>query len=217
MTPETFTNDLEPALSSSLIGPLQIVDALDVDNWIKINPATAAIEANGAARPIRTITLPFSRVYPTATPSTIGQVMPSYYVASIANGGFYVSLFPIPADMDLTEPSSVYTLAAPLTSSTQTAPVVRLVLGYTYGKSGEVPTDGSFAYDWTAPDNWTADETRSVMLDDGNSRTFAPDTFEQGDELALRISRLGTATEDTFDKSVKFAERLVFEYTAKSF
>ncbi len=216
MIPETFTDDIAPALPSSLNGPLQIVDPGNQNSWIKIDPASAIINMTGGARPKRKAIIPYSRVYATATATAIGVVLPAYYVTSITNGGFHGSPIPIPADMDLTEPASVYVLVASLTSSTQTGPVVRFVLSYTYGKASEVPTDGSITYDWTAPDNWTADELRSVLLDDGNGRTFAANTFEPGDELGLRVSRLGTATEDTFNKAVKFAARLVFEYTAKN-
>ena len=217
MIPATFTDDVAPTLPSSLEGPLHIVDPADHDSWIKIDPANARIEAASDARPLRRIITPFSRVYATASTSTIGVVMPSYHVTSFANGGFHASPFPIPPDMDLTEPASVYVFAASLAASTQSSPVVRLVLAYTYLKTGESPTEGSITYDWTAPDSWAADEPRLVLIDDGNGRTFAPNTFESGDELGLRIARLGAASEDTFDKTLKLAERLVFEYTAKEF
>jgi len=217
MTPETFTDDIAPAFPSSLLGPLQVVDPNDSNSWIKVDPAGSVLQASGDARPTRKIVLPFSRVYATATQSTLGVVIPTYYVASITNGGFYVSPFPIPDDMDLSEPSYVRLMAASLTASTETGAVVRFVLGYTYGKAGETPTDGSLTLDWSAPDNWAADEPRTVLMDDGSARTFAPSTFESGDELGLRISRVSTASEDTYTKSVKIVERLVFEYTAKEF
>lgn len=217
MNPETFTDDIAPALPSSLTGPLQVVDATDASSWIKIDPAQANITAASGARPIRRIAAPFTRVYATASATTIGLATTAYNVIAITNGGFYAAPFPLPDDMDTTEPSSVYTLVAPLTSSTQTGLVVRYVLTFTYGKAGETPTDDSVTYDWTTPDNWTADEPRSVLIDNGNGRTFDAGLFEPGDELGLRIARIGSATEDTFDKSVKFAERLVFEYTAKRF
>lgn len=217
MIPETFTDDVAPALPSSINGPLQIVDPADQNSWIKIDPAGATIVATSGARPKRKIIVPYSRAYATSTASFIGVVMPAYYVTSIAIGGFCASPFSIPDDMDLSEPTSVFVFVAPFASSTQTGPVVRFVLGHTFMKPGETPTDGSITYDWTAPDNWTLDEPRSVLLDDGSTRTFAANTFEQGDQLGLRIARLSTATEDTFNKSVKFAARLVFEYTAKQF
>lgn len=217
MTPETFTDDIAPAFPSSLLGPLQVRSAVDADDWIKIDPASAAIEAAGGARLVRRLVAPFTRTHSSSTSGTIGTVLSSRIITSVTEGGFFVAPFPIPHDMDFTEPASVYVLAAPLTSSSQTTPVVRFTLAYTYGKPGSTPSDGTITLDWTAPDNWAADEPRSVLMDDGNGRTFAPDTFEAGDELGLRIARVGTATEDTFDKSLKIAERLVFEYTAKQF
>lgn len=215
MVPETFTDDIAPALPSSLIGPLQVVDSGNPNSWIKIDPAGAEIAAAGDARPVRRVIAPFTRVYATASASTIGLGMASHYVSSIAVGGFYATPLPIPPDMDLAEPSSVKVFVAPITTSGQSAPVVRYVLTFTYGKTGEVVTDDSVTYDWTAPDNWAADDARSVLIDNGSGRTFEAGTFDTGDELGLRIARISTATEDTFDKSVKLAERLVFEYTAK--
>ena len=62
-----------------------------------------------------------------------------------------------------------------------------------------------------------SDDFNLVTLDSGSGYTFAADTFQVGDLLGLKIIRSGLAAEDTFDKNIKIAETILFEYTAKEY
>jgi len=214
--PKTFTDDVAAAFPSSIVGPLLITDPEDHDSWIKIDPESARIEGAGTARPTRKIIAAYSRAYSSVTASFIGVVMPANYVTAVTTGGFHTVPFPIPSDMDLTQPVHAKVLITPLSDDTGSGEVVRLSLATTYFKAGEAANESTVTYDWTAPTNWSANDPRLVLIDDGNGRTFAGNTFEAGDYVGLRISRVGAAAEDTFDKSVRFADFVIFEYAAKN-
>jgi hypothetical protein len=215
--PKTFMDDVAPAMPTAIEGPLQVVDPADHDSWIKIDPATAQLEAAGTARPTKRVIVSFARVQGSTSSAVIGLVIPAQTVAPAANGGFLASPFPIPDDMDVGEPAYVRTFVAPSLDSTDTDAAVRFVLAFTNGKPGESPNDGSVTLDWNAPDLWSAADPRLVLIDDGNGQTFPGDTFEHGDHLGLRIMRIGSADEDTLNRSVRIAEHLIFEYTARRY
>lgn len=215
--PKTFTDDIAPALPSSIEGPFQVVDASDASSWIKVEPASARISIAGDARPTRSVATGYDRIYLTAATQYIGTTITARYVNSDSNGGFYVSPIRIPDDMDLGEPSNIKVLIGPLYNATVNGQVVRFGFAHTRVTLQGVASNGSITYDWDVPDDWTTSDYKIVTIDNGNGRTFEADTFAIGDVVGFRISRLGTAAEDTFNKAVKFAQYLQFEYTAKVF
>lgn len=215
--PKTFTTDIGEAFPTSFEGPLTIAAAADPNSWIKVDPATAKFEATGIARPLRTLVIPYTKIYASATASQAGQALATHFVTSATSGGYYAAPIPIPPDMDVSQLCKVSVLVSTFSDSTMSGGVVRFVLGYTLARPETSLTDGSVTYDWTAPTNWVTTDPRMVMLDDGSGATFAGDTFEAGDHLGLRIARVGSATEDTFDKSVHLSNALVLEYTAKEY
>jgi len=64
------------------------------------------------------------------------------------------------------------------------------------------------------PDSWQLNSVEIVLVDDGNNRTFAPDVFEPGDIIGLRIQLERSHAADTFDQAVKLGAGAVLEYTA---
>ena len=215
--PKTHTDDVAPALPSSIDGPFQIVDPSDCASWIKADPANARIAAAGNARPTRVLTTGYGRTYLNTTALFIGVAMTARYVNAEDNGGFYLSPIRIPDDMDVGEPCTVKILVTPVQDATTNGQVVRFALTRTRVTLGGSESSSTFVYDWDVPDNWTTSDYNMVTIDNGNGRSFEADTFANGDIVGLRISRQGAATEDTFNKAVKFAEYIQLEYTAKAY
>ena len=215
--PKTYTDDVAPVLPSSIAGPFQVVSASDINSWIKIDPANAKISAAGGAQPIRRIVLPSDRTYASVTNSTIGQTIVAVSVLGTQIGGHYLTPILVPDDMDVTKPCKVKLLISPVSNATTNGQVIRFSLTETHVADGGTRTETSFNYDWSVPDNWATTNNNVITLDSGGGSTFAGSTFQHGQHLALRVARVGTATEDTFDKSVNIGEYAVFEYTAAEY
>lgn len=213
--PKTFTDDVAPLFPSAIEGPLAVVDPADPTGVITIDPALRRVAAAGGASPTRRVITSFLRQYSTSTSSFIGQTFPCQLVSSVTSGGYHAAPFPLPADMDVSQPSRVRMLVATLADDSGTGEVVRLSLGVTSIAPGQPASDSAINLDWTVPDNWQANDPREVLIDNGAGQTFDGGAFSEGAHLALRIARVGSATEDTFDKSLNISNSLVFEYTAK--
>jgi len=215
--PKTFTDDIAPALPSSLAGPFQIVDPTDAASWIKIDPAGATIAAAGGGRPTRTLLTGYVRQHLSGGSSFIGSVMAARSVNDGVTGGFYTAPIGIPNEMDVAEPADVTILVNPIQDATTNGQVVRLELSYSHVTAAGNITNGVITFDWSVPDDWTVNDPALVLIDNGNGRTFEADTFGAGDYLGLRCLRLGAAAQDTFNKGINLAEMLAFQYTAKGF
>ena len=215
--PKTFTDDVAAAFPSSIDGPLQVVSPSDHDSWIQIDPSGARIGAAGGARPTRTTLIRYARSYGANTPTYMGFVLPARFVAGIATGGYYSAPIMIPDDMDLSAPSSLAVLVAPFVDSSASGATIRLILLETHVEPGTAAHDHTVIYDWEVPDNWTTDDPRRVTIDNGTGVTFAAGTFRQGQHVAFRIARDGSAGNDTFPETVVIADHMVFEYTARTY
>lgn len=213
--PKTYTDDAGPTLPASIEGPFQIIDPSDCASWIKVDPADARIKAAGNARPIRVLTIGHKRNYLTTTSHFIGVAVTARSVNANDNGGFYLSSIGIPDDMDVGEPCNVKILVTPVDDATINGQVARFALTRTRVTLEGSLTGTTFVYDWDVPDNWTTSDFNVVTIDNGNGWSFDADTFAEGDLVGLRVSRQGAATEDTFNKAIKFAECIRLEYTAK--
>ena len=212
--PKTYTDDLGPPLPSLVDGPFEIRDPSDAESWIKIDPANAEISSAGNARPTRLITTGFVRASGSAYSQYIGSYMAARSVSANVSGGFHLAPICIPEDMDVSEPCYVRLLISPLTDATTNGQVIRFGLALTSVTQTGVMSNSSVTCDWNVPDDWTTSEYKVVLIDNGNGRTFDPDTFTNRDVVGFRIRRVGTAAADTFDKGVKIAEFLQIEYTA---
>jgi hypothetical protein len=215
--PKTYTDDVAPALPSSIAGPFQVVSASDINSWIKIDPANAKISAAGGAQPIRRIVVPSDRTYASVTNSTIGPYIVAVSVLGTQLGGHHLTPILVPDDMDVTKPCKVKVLISPVNNATTNGQVIRFSLAEAHVADGGTRTETSFNYDWSVPDNWATTNNNVITLDSGSGSTFAGSTFQHGQHLALRVARVGTATEDTFDKSVNIGEYALFEYTASEY
>jgi len=215
--PKTYTDDIAPVLPSSIAGPFQVVNASDINSWIKIDPANARLSAAGGAQPIRRIIVPSARTYASVTSSMIGQYIVAVSVSGTQLGGHYLTPILVPDDMDVTKPCKVRILISPVSNATTNGQVIRFSLAEAHVADGGTRTETSFNHDWSVPDNWATTNNNVITLDGGSGSTFAGSTFQHGQHLALRVARVGTATEDTFDKSVNIGEYAVFEYTASEY
>ncbi len=215
--PKTFTNDVAATLPSALLGPLQVIDPSDESSWIKIDPASAQILAAGDAKPTRLVTTIYLRGYGSNTASYISNTIASRTLGGSSLGGVYYAPFKIPANMDVTKPSNVKILVSPAADATTNGQVVRFTLDQSHVSEGESPSTSTDDYDWSVPDDWTTSDVVLVTIDTGSGYTFAGNTFQAGDHVGLRIVRSGFASEDTFDKSIKLSEHLLFEYTATEY
>jgi len=215
--PKTFTDDIAPAFPSSLDGPLQVVDPTDASSWIKVDPASGAIAAAGAARPSRRIASSYVRTYFSASAAAIGSVLAARSITTELLGGFYASPIRIPDDMDVTQPSDVTILVSPVQSATVNGQTVQFQFAHSIVPPGGTGANAVITVDWAVPNNWLPTDAAVVLMDNGNGRTFEANTLSAGDFLGFRCARLGSATEDTFNKSVLIAETLVFSYVAKEF
>ena len=215
--PKTYTDDVAPVLPSSIAGPFQVVNASDVNSWIKIDPANARISAAGGAEPIRRIIVPSARAYAGVTSSTIGQYIVAVSVSGTQLGGHYLTPILVPDHMDVTKPCKVRILISPASNATTNGQVIRFLLAEAHVADGGTRTETTFNYDWSVPDNWATTNNNVITLDSGSGSSFTGNTFQHGQHLALRLARVGTATEDTFDKSVNTAEFALFEYTAEQY
>ncbi|MFH1110148.1 MAG: hypothetical protein V1790_13280 [Planctomycetota bacterium] len=215
--PKTYTDDIAPVLPSSIAGPFQVVNASDINSWIKIDPANARLSAAGSAQPVRRIIVPSARTYASVTNSTIGQYIAAISVSATQLGGQYLTPILVPDNMDVTKPCKVRILISPVSDATTNGQVIRFTLAETHVATDGTRTETVFNHDWNVPDDWITDNTDLITLDNGSGSTFAGDTFQHGQHLALRVARVGTAPEDTFDKSVNIALHAVFEYTATEY
>ncbi len=213
--PKTFTDDIGPALPSALDGPFQVVDPNDIDSYIKVDPENARIEAAGDARPVRGLTVGYTRGYGMSLRSVLAAAMDACSVGPGTDAGFYTTPFFIPVDMDTGETSSVKVGVVPA-SSGGGGTVARLELLTAYVKDGDTSLDRQTTIcDWTTPGGWTPEDLKLVTLDTGSGYTFAADTFESSDIVGLRIRRVGSAVQDTFPYNLLIVTALFFEYTAR--
>jgi len=215
--PKTFTDDIAPALPSSLSGPFQVVDPTDANSWIKVDPAGAMIAAAGAARPVRTVKSSYVRSYLSASASVIGSVLAARSISNELLGGFYTSPIRVPDDMDVTQPSDVNILVSPVQNATVNGQAIRFQLSHSRVTPSGTSLNGVITVDWPVPDNWTVTDAAAALIDNGNGRTFEANVLSTGDYLGFRCVRFGSAAEDTFNKGVLIAESLMFRYTAKTF
>jgi len=215
--PKTYTDDIAPVLPSSIAGPFQVVNASDINSWIKIDPANARLSAAGGAQPIRRIIVPSARTYASVTSSMIGQYIVAESVSASQLGGHYQTPILVSDNMDVTKPCKVQILISPVNSQTIDGQVIRFSLAEAHVADGGTRTETSFNYDWSVPEDWDTTDNTVITLDNGSGFSFAGDTFQHGQHLALRVARVGTAAEDTFDKSVNIALHAVFEYTATEY
>lgn len=215
--PKTYTDDIAPVLPSSIAGPFQVVNASDINSWIKLDPANARLSAAGGAQPIRRIIVPSARTYASVTSSTVGQYIVAVSVSGTQLGGHYLTPILVPDNMDVTKPCNVRILISPASNATTNGQVIRFSLAEGHVADGGTRTETSFNYDWSVPDNWATTNNNVITLDGGSGSTFAGSTFQHGQHLALRVARVGTATEDTFDKSVIIAEYALCDYTASEY
>lgn len=215
--PKTFTDDIAPALPSSIDGPFQVVDAADSSSWIKVDPANAQIAAAGGARPLKRMIAPYARSYLVSGQTVIAMAISARYVNTGYVGGFYVTALRIPDELDVTQPLSIRTLVSTLVNSSTTGEVVRFSLEWARITTTGVQISNNVTYDWPAPDNWQTSETNVALIDNGSGWTIDGNTFAAGEFLGLRISRLGTDPADTYSTGVRFAEMLMLDYTAKAF
>ncbi len=215
--PKTYTDDVAAGFPDLVQGPFRVVDAANPANYLKIDPATAAISAIGGARPTRSVPTAFLRTYVSNTSQFIGTAIPARSIGATESGGFYTFPIRVPEGMDFAEPSSVKILAAPLNSATTNGQYVRFSLVTTRVTAAGVESTISVTYDWPVPDNWQSTNPLLISLDNGNGRTFDANTFALGDTLGFRLARLGADTQDTFDKSVKISETILFEYRVKTY
>ena len=213
--PKTDTSDISPALPGSIDGPFLVADPADANSFIKIDPAQAQIIAAGSARPKKRISLGYVRTAGTSASNTLGTGISCRQVVVGNDGGFFAALLEVPLDMDLAEPASVYLLIAPAVNSTMSGGVVRLEVVAGYAKDGQsTPHITTVEHNQTVPDSWQTNNVEIVLVDDGNGRTFAPDLFETGDIIGLRVRLERSSAADTFDQAVKLGAGAVFEYTA---
>lgn len=215
--PKTFTDDIAPALPSSIDGPVKVVDANDATSYIKIDPANKQIATAGAAKPTRIIRLSYVRVYLNTGLTTRGNGLTARYITANADGGIYVGSLQIPYDMDLAQPTKVIIVIAPLNNSLFDGLSVRLRLGWTRITPGEVETTGTFDQDWSIPNDWLTTEPKFLTLDNGNGHSFDANAFTEGDIISVRYSREGAAGADTWGQPLTLIEGATFEYTAKAY
>lgn len=159
-------------------------------------------------------TVGYDRVYSSATSSVIGQIATSHTISQIANGGFYTQPLRIPENLDTTKPVSVRILAVPAIPSSGGVRNVRFQLAYTVIDPGGPIVDTSVPFDYTTPDNWSNDDPRYILIDDGSGSTIPTGLLLGATHLGLRIARNGADPADTFDKLIKIAHALTLDYTA---
>jgi hypothetical protein len=193
--PQTHTDDLTPALHSSI----------------------HTYTDDGGPRSLRVITIGYCRNYNAAAAQVIGSAIAARYVNANDVGGCYLLPFTIPQDMDVSCPSSVRILVNPPQNATTNGQKIRFTLQETHVPDGGPPQTSTLSCDWNVPDDWTTDDCNVALIDNGNGRTFEGDTFANGDTVGLRLSRSGSDPADTFDKAVRMAEYVQFEYTAKRY
>lgn len=215
--PKTFTNDVAATLPSALQGPLQVIDPSDESSWIKIDPAGAQILAAGDARPTRLLATTYIRSYGSNSASYIANTITCRVVGASSLGGAYYAPFQIPPDMDVSKTSNVKILVSPGANATTNGQVVRFTLDQSHVNEGESPSSSTDTYDWSVPDDWTTSDVALVTIDTGSGYTFAGNTFQAGDHVGLKIIRSGLASEDTFNKSIKISEHVLFEYRATEY
>jgi hypothetical protein len=216
--PKTITDDIGVALPSAIDGPFQVIDSSDAANWIKIDPALSRVEAAGDARPLRSVSTHLLRTYLSSGINAFGTYTAARSVNAGASGGMVVFPIRIPEDFDPAGPSSLAVLIGPTADSTVNGQMVRFVVDYTRVSAEDgVQADASVAMDWPVPDDWTTAEAKEVLIDNGNGWTFDGDTLAPGDWLGFRFAREGAHANDDFAQGVKFTERMVFVYRAKTF
>ncbi|MGD2110383.1 MAG: hypothetical protein PVI86_13460 [Phycisphaerae bacterium] len=212
--PKTFTSDAGLLLPSAIQGPLQVIDPTDDSSWIRIDPANARLSAAGEAKPTRVVSSPHVRTYGSTSSTYIANTITARAVNASSFGGIYFAPFQIPLDMDVSKTSNVSILVSPGSDATTNGQAVRFTLDWGTVTPGGGATTGANTYDWNVPDDWTDQDSAQVTIDTGGGYTFAACTFENGDHAAVRVIRSGFASEDTFDKTLKIAEQVLFEYTS---
>lgn len=214
--PRTHTDDVGPAIPSAIEGPFEVADAADHGSYLKINPALAQITATGDARPLRRLHFGYARNTGLSNAAVLAEGMACRQVNPGYDAGFYTNSIGIPDEMDPAAPSSIFVLIAAVASSMLSNVAVRLEVTAAYAKNGQSsPHITTVTCDYTVPDSWQTDAVEVVRVDDGNGRTFAPNLFEAGDVVGLRVRLARSAAEDTFNQAVKLATGVIFEYTAK--
>lgn len=215
--PKTHTSDVAAALPGSIDGPFQVVDPSDVASWIRLAPATGAIDAAGGARPTRGLVAPYARSYFSASVQYLTGVILARAVDAGDLGGFFAAPYRLPSELDSTAPMTVRVALAPMVNATTNGQVIRLLLSHTRVTPSGSVASGDITYDWPVPHAWTASDVAIVALDNGNGHTYDAGTFTPGDLIGMRLVRQGNDPADTFDKGVKIAECIHIEYRAAAY
>lgn len=212
--PKTYTDDIGQVLPSALEGPFQVSDPADADNYLKIDPANARIEAAGSARPTRHLTVLHDSEYGAPLKTTLGTAIVARTLVATTDNGFYTKPFHLPHDIDVTQTSDVKIIIA--TASSLGSGIVRLELITSYCKDGDTSVaNQTVTYDWPTPGGWTPEHPKLVTIDNGSGYTYQPNTWESGDIIGLAIRRLGSAAQDTYIQNVIVPIGVLFAYTAK--
>lgn len=127
-------------------------------------------------------------------------------------GGWYTPPFPIPADMDVTRPSSLTSWLTTAVNSAIDGQAVVLGLTTTITPPGGPPSNASLTQVWNVPNGWVVDDTREVLLTTGPAYTWPARTFAPTDVLGLLFQRLSTHGSDNFAQTTKHAAALLFSY-----
>lgn len=214
--PKTHTDDIAPTLPAAVRGPFQVVDPNDPNAFFKLDPQAAAVEVAGGARPTRSAMIGLNRTIGTSGNATLGNGIACRQINTGDDAGFYTNPFWIPPDMDLSAPCQVYVMMSAAVASALSGVAVNIEVqaGYTRDQQAGVHT-ATIAVLHAVPDNWQTARPEEALVDDGSSRTFAPDTFEAGDVLGLCVRLMRSSPSDTFDQAIKLFAAVRFEYTAK--
>lgn len=165
--------------------------------------------------PTNLIELGFNRNFSSVTQSTLGGAMPSVFVTATTHGGFYTNSVQLPEDLDPTKPIDVLFRHGTRAVTPDNGKDVVLRLAYDYIETDGSIVQQSFDLTWPVPDDWAPGDIRTVLLDNGSGHTVPPNTFPPQTFTGWRVSRVGSAAGDTYDRSTEFPLALVLAYTSR--
>jgi hypothetical protein len=163
---------------------------------------------------IAVLSPPFIRNFLIVTTQLIGTAIDARGTDAANDGGFLCAPFTVPSSAKFRLPTSVFMIMQNIPPNGLPDLAAKFQLTTTVVNTLGTITTTTQTFLWQVPLNFTVGDIQRVLFDNGLSQTYNPNTFRRDDTVGLRISRLGSDVEDTYNRGIKLASYLDWQIDA---